>query len=252
MSHGEVIKYYSGISGIYERRRYTSAKDKLLSDSQITWYVNNLPGQQGTTLEVGCGTGRLTRNMRDRAGFLVATDGSIEMLKLNRESMAGNSSPSPEYLVCDAMQLPFRQRSFDCVVGARLYWHILDYPRALREALDTSKEKSVVLFDFPNSLGPFWILSRLRSNKKDVLTLFTTKGELDRLFGGFGKMAVYSSASPFLFGAPSKLLGLAPIRRVLRSVENLPFRFVHSLTYSYFLIRIAKPRVQGARIGRAR
>lgn len=249
MSSDEVIKYYSDLSWTYESRRYTAAKDRLLSDLQISWYGKNLPSTPGTTLEVGCGTGRVTRGIRSRSGHLVATDGSLQMLKLNKESTARDHAPSPDYVVCDATHLPFRPRSFDCVVGSRLYWHIPDYPRALKEALDASNEQSVLLFDFPNLHGPFSILSHLRNNKYDVLTLFTTKTDLDRLLGGLGRTTVYSSASALFFGLPSKLLGLGPIRGALRSVENLPFRFFHSLFYSYSLVRVAKPRVQDVKSG---
>ena len=169
----------------------------------------------------------------------MATDGSIQMLKLNRESMA-RGRPPPDYVVCDAARLPFRPRSFDRVVGSRLYWHIPDYPRALKEALDALKERSVLLFDFPNLRGPFSTFSRLRKKKHDVLTLFTTRGDLERVLDGLGRTEVCSSGSALLYGVSDRLLAPGPVRGALRSVENLRFHFFCSPFYSYFLVRVTK------------
>ena len=70
----EVIKYYSDISDTYERIRLGSTKGEMVSGLQIDWFVKNLENVDSVCLEVGCGTGRITRYITRKVGSLIATD----------------------------------------------------------------------------------------------------------------------------------------------------------------------------------
>jgi SAM-dependent methyltransferase len=66
---------------------------------------------RGRTLEVGCGEGRVTRDLTKRGHRVVAVDTTPGLLALAR-----NSDPDGSYLRSDAAALPFADASFDLVV----------------------------------------------------------------------------------------------------------------------------------------
>src|SRR6188472_3616114 len=68
------------------------------------------------TLDVACGTGFLTRHL---PGEIVGLDQSESMLEA-----AGRQAPNTTYVQGDALELPFEDRSFDCVITAHFYGHL--------------------------------------------------------------------------------------------------------------------------------
>jgi ubiquinone/menaquinone biosynthesis C-methylase UbiE len=71
--------------------------------------------QPARTLDVGCGTGFITRHL---PGAVVAADRSLGMLRVARPRIAGPT-------VCaDGLRLPFRARSFDRVFTGHVYGHL--------------------------------------------------------------------------------------------------------------------------------
>ena len=75
------------------------------------------------TLDVACGTGFLTRHLR---GEIVGLDQSASMLAIAQERV-----PRGEFVLGDALELPFEDGSFDRVFTGHFYGHL--EPRA-REA----------------------------------------------------------------------------------------------------------------------
>ena len=75
------------------------------------------------TLDVACGTGFLTRHLR---GEIVGLDQSASMLAIAQERV-----PRGEFVLGDALELPFQDGSFDRVFTGHFYGHL---ERDLREA----------------------------------------------------------------------------------------------------------------------
>jgi demethylmenaquinone methyltransferase/2-methoxy-6-polyprenyl-1,4-benzoquinol methylase len=75
------------------------------------------------TLDVACGTGFLTRHLR---GEIVGIDQSASMLAIAQERV-----PRGEFVLGDALELPFQDASFDRVFTGHFYGHL---SRDLREA----------------------------------------------------------------------------------------------------------------------
>ena len=88
-----------------------------------------LPPPGGQALEVGCGEGRVTRDLRARGYEVVSIDGSPTMIELARAA-----DPDGTYLVADAGTLPFEDRSFDLVVAYNVLMDVDDLPGVVREA----------------------------------------------------------------------------------------------------------------------
>lgn len=88
-----------------------------------------VPLPRGATLEVGCGEGRVTRDLAGRGHRVVAVDGSRSLIKLARDADATNP-----YLLCDSARLPFRSESFDLVVFYNSLMDVDDMEASVHEA----------------------------------------------------------------------------------------------------------------------
>jgi ubiquinone/menaquinone biosynthesis C-methylase UbiE len=73
------------------------------------------------TLDVACGTGFLTRNLR---GPVTGLDQSDQMIEIARERM-----PAAEFVQADAIPLPFSANAFDRVFTGHFYGHLSDTAR---------------------------------------------------------------------------------------------------------------------------
>jgi SAM-dependent methyltransferase len=84
------------------------------------------PGR--ATLEVGCGEGRVARDLSSRGHRVVGIDRSPVLL-----SAAKIADPNGCYLVAEASELPFPAETFDQVVAYNSLMDIDDMPGAVRE-----------------------------------------------------------------------------------------------------------------------
>ena len=93
------------------------------------FFTELVPPPRGRTLEVGCGEGRVTRDLKARGHDVVAIDASPTLLQA-----AQDADPAGEYLLADAAALPFDGASFDLVVAYNALMDIEDMSGAVAEA----------------------------------------------------------------------------------------------------------------------
>ncbi len=91
--------------------------DSYWSYSPIFFDLVPPPGRR--TLEVGCGEGRVSRDLKARGHRAVAVDSSSTLIGLAKAADA-----SIDYVRCDASLLPFQDESFDLVV---FYNSLMDF-----------------------------------------------------------------------------------------------------------------------------
>jgi len=125
--------------------------DSIMGPAQFEPYGADLarrlpvsPG--GDVLEIACGTGRVTRQLRERlapAVRLVASDLSEAMLEYARRKVGG----SIEWRKADATALPFADASFGAAVCAFGIMFVPDKKAALREARRVLRKGGVLLFN---------------------------------------------------------------------------------------------------------
>jgi len=101
-------------------------------------------------LELGCGTGEFTRRMAESECRLVALDLSPELLVRARAEV---NTPGAHFLRANAMELPFRDASFDAVYGCSILHH-LDAEVTLREVRRVLQPGGRLVFSEPNLLNP--------------------------------------------------------------------------------------------------
>ena len=92
-------------------------------------FLEIVPPPSGRTLDIGCGEGRLTRDLAARGYSVVGVDASPTMLAAARDA-----APELELHIADAADLPFPDASFDLVVAFMSFQDVDDLPGAVREA----------------------------------------------------------------------------------------------------------------------
>jgi SAM-dependent methyltransferase len=98
------------------------------------WYYRDaffalLPAPAGPVLEVGCGEGRVARDLAERGYEVTALDASPTLL-----AAAVESDPGGTYVRGDAEALPFADASFALVVAYNSLMDVDDMPKAVGEA----------------------------------------------------------------------------------------------------------------------
>ncbi len=88
-----------------------------------------VPGPGRATLEVGCGEGRVARDLIARGHTVTAVDVSPALV-----ASAADADPAGRYLVAIAEALPFEAGAFDLVVAYNSLMDVDDMPAAIREA----------------------------------------------------------------------------------------------------------------------
>jgi SAM-dependent methyltransferase len=106
------------------------------------------PNPGGDMLEIACGTGLVTRHLRERLDprvRLVATDLSKQMLDYARSAVG--ERPGLEWREADATALPFGDGEFAAVACSFGVMFVPDKPRAFREARRVLRDGGTFLFN---------------------------------------------------------------------------------------------------------
>jgi ubiquinone/menaquinone biosynthesis C-methylase UbiE len=88
----------------------------------------SLPAPGLLTLDIGCGEGRVTRDLRAAGHHVVGVDGSPSMIAAARKA-----DPDGEYVEANAAELPFEDDTADLVLAFMSLMDLDDMPGALRE-----------------------------------------------------------------------------------------------------------------------
>jgi SAM-dependent methyltransferase len=92
-------------------------------------FLELVPPPARRTLDLGCGEGRVSRDLKRLGHDVVAVDGSPTMIVAARAA-----DPTIEALVADAASLPFEDGEFDTVVAHMSLQDVDDVAAALRES----------------------------------------------------------------------------------------------------------------------
>lgn len=87
-----------------------------------------VPAPGAATLEVGCGEGRVSRDLGSRGHRVFAVDASPTLIRAARDA-----DSTASYSVADAAALPFEDHSFDLVVAYNSLIDVQDMPAAVSE-----------------------------------------------------------------------------------------------------------------------
>ena len=123
---------------------------------QDTIDIINKSENSKTILDVGGGMGRLSLTLaKSLKNKVVLTDISIDMLKLVVKH--AGSLNNINVVNADAHQLPFKDKSFDIVVGLDLLCHLARPVKASKEFYRVLTDQGMLILDSTNS-NPLWAL----------------------------------------------------------------------------------------------
>ena len=197
---GSMPEYYDGIMGPAQFAVFGAD------------LVRRLPARPvGDVLEVACGTGIVTRSLRERLDHdvrLVATDISDAMLQYARGKVAGRI----EWQKADAAALPFQDARFGALVCAFGVMFVPDKKAAFREARRVLREGGVWLFNVWDGLDAN---PQSRATNDVIESMFP--GDVEMRFRGpfeFNDKGVLGS---LLVGARFGEVRMEPVRLEVRA-----------------------------------
>jgi demethylmenaquinone methyltransferase/2-methoxy-6-polyprenyl-1,4-benzoquinol methylase len=112
----------------------------------------------GVALDICTGTGDLALELARRAGakgLVIGSDFSAPMLQLGEKKKAQRSVPALEFVLADALKLPFPENAFDAVTVAFGIRNVADVEAGIREmARVTTPDGKVVILEFNSPRNP--------------------------------------------------------------------------------------------------
>ena len=132
---GEIANHYDECLGPMYFEPYALEVVKLIVPSTVS-----------IAIELACGTGRVTRHLRDKipaSAKLIASDISQDMLSIAKRKLTGADI---DWQIIDAQQLPFGDNSIDLIVCCFGYMFVPDKPKAFAEAYRVLRPGGMLLF----------------------------------------------------------------------------------------------------------
>ncbi|MBI5265612.1 MAG: class I SAM-dependent methyltransferase [candidate division Zixibacteria bacterium] len=139
--------YDTSLSGRRLKQVYDLAppRTRQYLDAEIDHVLTRI-SPTDTILELGCGYGRVLTRLAEKALVAIGVDTSLQSVTYVR-SICGQLTNC--YFVCaDAARLPFREQSFDCVVGIQngISAFKVDPLKLIRESLRVTKAGGKAIF----------------------------------------------------------------------------------------------------------
>ena len=171
-------------------------------------------------LEIGCGTGLLTREASKKGSILCALDVSPHLIESARLKITEKNT---FFFQSNAYDLGFKSNSFDIVFGMSVLHH-LEIDKSLREFRRVLKPGGKMVFTEPNMLNPQIIIERFfmreyfhNTPDETAFRRFSLKRKLKNY--NFSNTVIY----PFDFLHPNTPLSLvAGMDRFSRKLEKIP------------------------------
>jgi len=163
----------------YDQMRFVDRGGALLRRLQEQAFIEALPidlGPSTRVLDVGCGTGRFIETLRPLGPRLVGLDASPSMLAAARQR-----APSAEYVLGDALAIPYEDDAFDLAYTVWVINHMTRYADVVAEMCRVSRSVLIVV---PNKASLF-----------SLTPLFKRLGG-PRLFGKQSAMGMSEHAQP--------------------------------------------------------
>ena len=119
--------------------------------------VNRYTPPSSRILELGCGNGIAAMLLNRSGHHVIGTDISalfLEEAAQWQETSDRNGEHKLEYRVCDVLELPFQDETFDVVCSNELIEHLPDVETALSEMIRVTRQGGRIIICGPNLCSP--------------------------------------------------------------------------------------------------
>lgn len=117
---------------------------KRLIDIPILLHWSQIP-KKASILEVGCGTGKLSRFLSKKINCKNYTAIDIDPKMITKAESEAHSEKEAIFQVADVLNLPFDNESFDVVLSMDLLHHLPQWQKAIKEIYRVLKNKGQFL-----------------------------------------------------------------------------------------------------------
>ena len=197
------MEYFDRIASRYDEWYKTNTGQYV--DKVEKWLVfSMMKMKSGKALDLGCGTGNYTLELKKRGFDVIGLDASEGMLKIAR-------SKGLNCIKGDAYSLPFPDESFDLVLSVTMFEFIHEPEKVLVEIHRVLKPGGEVVIGTMNGRSAWFLFKRLKSLFVETAyryARFYTPKELEGLVrkAGFNNV---ESAGVIFFPSFWPFLGLA-------------------------------------------
>jgi len=216
--------FYDEDSRIYEMQRFASRVGQChhrIQGAILRSILESCGGVSLRILDVGAGTGRMTRTALSLGHDVVALDFSGGMLAIAKSQLADVYSDSFRAIQADSISLPFPDNSFDICMSINVIGHVPDFRRMLSEMARVLKPGGYILLNYPNLNSVLFVLGylvnrRKRAIRRNVFSQWFRWQQLQQSLADCGVRVIYS------IGQPSKAVVALVGKSLLR---NCHWRF---------------------------
>jgi ubiquinone/menaquinone biosynthesis C-methylase UbiE len=187
-----MAEYFNKIAGRYDSW-YLTKTGQYVDRTEKRLVFSMLRTKSGTALDLGCGTGNYTLELKRRGFDVIGLDASDGMLEVARRK-------GLKCIKGDAYSLPFPDGSFDLVLSVTMFEFIHEPERVVKEIHRVLKHGGEVLIGTMNGRSAWFFFKRLKSLFVETAyryARFYTPKELEKLLRDEGFREVESAGVIF-------------------------------------------------------
>ncbi len=198
-----MAEYFDRIAGRYDSW-YLTKTGRYVDRTEKRLVFSMLRTKSGRALDLGCGTGNYTLELKKRGFNVTGLDASEEMIRVAR-------SKGLNCIRGDAYSLPFPDGSFDLVLSVTMFEFIHEPERVVKEIHRVLRPGGEVLIGTMNGRSAWFLFKRLKSLFVETAyryARFYTPAELEELLMHAGFQEV-ESAGVIFFPSFWPFMGIA-------------------------------------------
>ncbi|AKB78892.1 ubiquinone/menaquinone biosynthesis methyltransferase [Methanosarcina horonobensis HB-1 = JCM 15518] len=236
----EITKRWDYSSQRYDTYHGHGVKSEEEAAAWKALFRQVIPGEELTVLDVGCGTGEMSRMLADMGHEVTGIDLSEKMLAVAKSKAPG----SIEFRIGDAENLPFDKGKFDAVVTRHVLWTLPNPEKALESWRNVLKPGGkVVVID--GIWGNGSLETRLRRKIGNLMILIVERNDISKdsytaemnAMLPNAKGVSLDKAREYMEKAGLKnvhSMGLNDLVRIQK--KHMPFRYKVTYKYDYYAI----------------
>lgn len=238
MTNKDKVKgFYEQEAIDYDSKRWVSLSGKYINLAHQNTVLDLLGNCEGKrVLEIGVGTGRFTRILKEKGALVVALDIAMPMLKIARKitDKAGGEATTA-FVGADIRKMPFKDNFFDMCLGINVFSHLRMCKKGFQEISRVLNPEGVLVANIPNWLSyylPYGVMVNVlrKSLHKGVYARWYSLPEITSYCRSAGlKVETIRGHTVFPFNSNSSL-----VVEIVKLVDSLA---------KYKLLSLASPAI---------